>query len=180
MLLRPWRRGDERALVRHADNRKIWRNLRDRFPHPYTWRDAVEWIRHVEEQGEPTLSFAIVLGGEPVGGIGFERFTDVEQRVAEIGYWLSEEHWGKGVATEAVAAATTYAFETFEIVGCMPGCSSGTRLPAASSRKPAISSRRDCGEACSRTARRSTGCCTFDSASGRVVGATTKTGGVSK
>jgi [ribosomal protein S5]-alanine N-acetyltransferase len=115
VLLRPWRRGDEPALVKHADNRKIWRNLRDRFPHPYRWSDAEEWIRTIEDQGEPTLSFAIVLGGEPVGGIGFERFTDVEQRVAEIGYWLSEEHWGKGVATEAVAAATTYAFETFEI-----------------------------------------------------------------
>lgn len=113
--LRPWRRGDERALVRHADNPKIWRNLRDRFPHPYTWSDAVEWIRIVEGQGEPALHFAIVLDGEAIGSVGFERLADVERRVAEIGYWLGERHWGKGIATEAVITASTYAFETFEI-----------------------------------------------------------------
>jgi len=115
VLLRPWRRGDEPALVRHADNRKIWRNLRDRFPHPYTARDAEDWIRTAEGQGEPTLSFAIVLDGEPVGAVGLERFADVERRVAEIGYWLSEAHWGKGLVTEAVIAASAYAFATLDI-----------------------------------------------------------------
>jgi RimJ/RimL family protein N-acetyltransferase len=115
VLLRPWRRGDEPALVRHADNPKIWRNLRDRFPHPYRWSDAVDWIRIVEGQGEPTLHFAVVLDGEAIGSVGFERFGDVERRVSEIGYWLGEEHWGRGIATEAVIAASRYAFETFEI-----------------------------------------------------------------
>jgi len=115
VLLRPWRRGDEAALVRHADNPRIWRNLRDRFPHPYTWSDAVEWIRSVEDQGEPTLHFAIVLDGEAIGSVGLERFADVERRVAEIGYWLSEAHWGKGLATEAVVAASAYAFATLDI-----------------------------------------------------------------
>jgi ribosomal-protein-alanine N-acetyltransferase len=115
ILLRPWRRGDEPALVRHANNRKIWRNLRDRFPHPYTPSDAEEWIRSVEDQGEPTLSFAIVLDAEPVGAVGLERFSDVERRVAEIGYWLSETHWGKGFATEAVIFASAYAFAALDI-----------------------------------------------------------------
>jgi ribosomal-protein-alanine N-acetyltransferase len=109
LLLRPWRRGDEPALVKHADNRKIWRNLRDRFPHPYTSSDAEDWIRSVEDQGEPTLTFAIVLDGEPVGAVGLERFG------AEIGYWLSETRWGKGFATEAVIAASAYAFAALDI-----------------------------------------------------------------
>ena len=43
--LRAWREGDEASLVRHADNRNVWRNLRDRFPSPYTAADAKEWIR---------------------------------------------------------------------------------------------------------------------------------------
>jgi RimJ/RimL family protein N-acetyltransferase len=115
VLLRPWRRGDEPALVKHADNPKIWHNLRDRFPHPYTCSAAVEWIRAVEAQGEPTLHFAIVLDREAIGSVGLERFADVERRVAEIGYWLSETHWGKGIATEAVIAASAYAFATLDI-----------------------------------------------------------------
>jgi [ribosomal protein S5]-alanine N-acetyltransferase len=115
VLLRPWLRGDEPALVKHANNRKIWRNLRDRFPHPYTSSDAEDWIRSVEDQGEPTLNFAIVLDGEPIGAVGLERFGDVERRVAEIGYWLGEAHWGKGLTTEAVIATSTYAFTTLDI-----------------------------------------------------------------
>jgi ribosomal-protein-alanine N-acetyltransferase len=115
LLLRPWRIGDESALVHHANNRNIWRNLRDRFPNPYTLHHAVQWIRLVEAQGEPPTSFAIVLDSEPIGGIGIERFADVNRNVAEIGYWLSQEHWGKGYATEAVQRITRYAFETFDL-----------------------------------------------------------------
>ena len=115
LVLRPWRVGDESALAHHANNRRIWRNLRDRFPHPYTRGHAVEWIRLVEAQGDPPTSFAIVLAGEPIGGIGIERFVDVSRNVAEIGYWLSQEHWGHGYATEAVERTTRYAFEAFDI-----------------------------------------------------------------
>jgi ribosomal-protein-alanine N-acetyltransferase len=110
LTLRPWRAGDEKALVRHANNAKIWRNLRDRFPHPYGRRNAVDWIRRATTPGDAGLHFAIVHAGEPVGGIGLERLTDVHRGVAEIGYWLAEEHWGKGFATEALVAATAHAF----------------------------------------------------------------------
>jgi RimJ/RimL family protein N-acetyltransferase len=115
IMLRLWRRGDEAALVRHANNRNVWRNLRDHFPHPYTMADAIDWIRSVEETEGPARRFAIVREGEPIGGAGFEPFTDVHRRVAEIGYWLGEAHWGKGYGTEAVCALTDYAFRTFDL-----------------------------------------------------------------
>lgn len=114
-VLRPWRPGDEAALVRHANNRRVWRNLMDRFPHPYTARDADEWVARVQGEEGPPRSFAIVLDGEPIGGIGIERREDVSRRVAEIGYWLGESHWGNGYATEAVRELTRYAFATFDI-----------------------------------------------------------------
>jgi RimJ/RimL family protein N-acetyltransferase len=114
-VLRPWRAGDEIPLVRHANNRKVWRNLRDRFPHPYTREDARAWISRIESEAGTPVDFAIVLHDEPIGGIGLELFDDVRKRVLEIGYWLGEAHWGKGIATEAVRRMTAYAFESFDV-----------------------------------------------------------------
>ena len=97
--LRPWRRGDEPSLVRYANNRNIWRNLRDRFPHPHTAADADAWITKAEAEA-PVTSHAIVVDGETVGGVGVDLGTDVRRRSAEIGYWLGEPFWGRGIATK--------------------------------------------------------------------------------
>lgn len=113
--LRPWREGDELALVRHADNYEVWRRLRDHFPHPYARADAEWWISYTRLQNPPT-DFAIEVGGEVAGGIGLEPKSDVERRSAEIGYWLGEAFWGKGIATAAVSALTDYAFEELDLV----------------------------------------------------------------
>lgn len=112
--LRPWRRGDEPSLVRYANNRNIWRNLRDRFPHPYTAADADAWITKAEAEA-PVTSHAIVVDGETVGGVGVDLGTDVRRRSAEIGYWLGEAMWGRGIATEALKAITAEAFKRFDI-----------------------------------------------------------------
>jgi [ribosomal protein S5]-alanine N-acetyltransferase len=112
--LRPWRVGDEASLVRYADNRNVWRNHRDRFPHPYTAADADAWIKKASAE-TPATSFAIVVDGAAVGGIGIDLGTDVFRRSAEIGYWLGEPFWGRGIATEALHAMTEYAFEHFDI-----------------------------------------------------------------
>jgi RimJ/RimL family protein N-acetyltransferase len=73
-LLREWRRGDEEALVRHANNPNVSRNLREIFPHPYTPDDAIRWIAHASTK-KPTTDFAIVVDGEAAGGIGSCRWT---------------------------------------------------------------------------------------------------------
>lgn len=93
-LIREWRRGDEESLVRHANNPNVSRNMRDRFPHPYTRADADWWIGHASAQTPPT-DFAIVVDGEAAGGIGFILQADVSRRSAEIGYWLGEAFWGR-------------------------------------------------------------------------------------
>jgi RimJ/RimL family protein N-acetyltransferase len=110
--LRAWRAGDEASLLRHANNRAIWLQLRDRFPHPYTPEDARWWVQFASAQ-QPVTSLAIELQGEAVGNIGIEVRQDVERCSAEMGYWLGESVWGRGVATAAVRAATAYAFSTF-------------------------------------------------------------------
>jgi RimJ/RimL family protein N-acetyltransferase len=113
-ILRPWKAGDEESLVRNANNRAIWRNLRDAFPHPYTLADAKHWIE-IANPTSPPCNFAIVVAGEAVGGIGLILKDDVFRRSAEIGYWLGEDFWGRGIVTEAVRAVTDYAFDTFDI-----------------------------------------------------------------
>ena len=112
--LRPWKPGDEESLVRHANSRVIWRNLRDAFPHPYTLANAQHWIRSANPV-TPVTNFAIVVDGSAVGGIGLVLKDDVFRRSAEIGYWLGEEYWGRGIVTEAVHAVTDYAFATFDL-----------------------------------------------------------------
>jgi RimJ/RimL family protein N-acetyltransferase len=114
-LLRPWASGDEDALARHANNRNVWLNLRDRFPHPYTREDAARWIALCAPV-VPPQNLAIAVGSEAVGGIGLERGADVYRRTAEVGYWLGESFWGRGIATAALRRFSEYAFETFDLV----------------------------------------------------------------
>ncbi|TAK06363.1 MAG: N-acetyltransferase [Candidatus Manganitrophaceae bacterium] len=113
-MLREWLPGDEASLALHANNRNIWINLRDRFPHPYTRADARRWIR-LASVITPQTQFAMVVDGAAVGGIGFDIRRDVFRRSAEIGYWLGEPFWGRGITTEAVRAVTEYAFKNFDL-----------------------------------------------------------------
>ena len=106
--------GDEPALARHADNRKIWLNVRDRFPHPYTPADAQAWIANASAV-TPETQFAVEVEGEAVGGVGLFLQADVERYSAEIGYWIGETFWGRGLATAVVRAFTDYAFDAFEL-----------------------------------------------------------------
>ena len=109
-IVRSWRTTDAETLARHANNRKIWINLRDAFPHPYTIHDAREFIRAIRSR-TPETTFAIAVGDEAVGSIGFVLHRDVERVSAEIGYWLAEPFWGRGITAEALAATTKFAIE---------------------------------------------------------------------
>ena len=109
--VRSWLPTDVDSLARHANNWKIWLNLRDAFPHPYTKRNARDYIR-AALQRVPETSFAIAVDGDAIGSIGYVLHGDVERVSAEIGYWLGEPLWGRGVATEALIAVTRYAIAT--------------------------------------------------------------------
>jgi RimJ/RimL family protein N-acetyltransferase len=57
-----------------------------------------------------------VRDGALCGGIGFDPYTDLARRGAEVGYWLGVAHWGRGIATEALRAFTRHVFETTDLV----------------------------------------------------------------
>ena len=110
-LLRPLVPADAEPLARHANDRDVWRNLRDAFPHPYSADEARGYIAMAARR-TPQTSFGIVVDGEAAGSVSLRPGTDVERASAEIGYWLGRAHWGRGVMTDAVRAATRYAFAT--------------------------------------------------------------------
>jgi RimJ/RimL family protein N-acetyltransferase len=109
-VVRTWRRDDAAALARHANDRRIWLNLRDGFPHPYGLADAERFLAHATGPDGAHL-FAIEVEGEAAGGIGLHPGKDVERVSAELGYWLAVRHWGKGITTAAVRVVTRYAFK---------------------------------------------------------------------
>lgn len=113
LVLRPWQKGDEEALVRHADNRQVWLNLRDVFPHPYDIDAARDFIALNALRSQPPKNLAIEYAGEPIGSIGLHPLADVSRFTAEIGYWIGEAFWRRGLATEAVLRFTDYAFDEF-------------------------------------------------------------------
>lgn len=99
-VLRPWAPADKPSLVANANNYKVWRNLADAFPHPYTDADADQWLLIANSRGR-SLSFAIEVDGVAVGGIGAQAGEGIFMRTANFGYWLGEPLWGRGIMTAA-------------------------------------------------------------------------------
>jgi ribosomal-protein-alanine N-acetyltransferase len=112
--IRSWRHSDASSIARLANDRDIWLNLRDIFPHPYTREDAEEYLAVVTNR-DPETSVAIEVDGSAVGNVGMKLGTDVERANAEIGYWLGREYWGRGIVSEALALLTAHAFATLPL-----------------------------------------------------------------
>lgn len=115
LTVRDWEIADAAVLAENANDRRIWRNLRDRFPHPYALADAEAFIAMACAM-EPRTFFAIDLDGRVVGGIGYTLHDDVERIAAEIGYYVAVPYWGQGIATAALSAVTRHAFATHSIL----------------------------------------------------------------
>ena len=109
--LRKLEKTDAPRIAQLLNHKKVWDNLRDAIPFPYSLADAEFFLQMVEKQ-TPQQTFAIVADEELCGIIGLVKQTDVYSHSAEIGYWLGEAFWGKGIATQAVRMATSYGFWT--------------------------------------------------------------------
>jgi RimJ/RimL family protein N-acetyltransferase len=108
-MIRSWKMDDAPAIVKYANNKRIWRNLRDAFPHPYALSDAQDFLNKVTAH-DPACVFAISTRTEAIGGIGMVIGEDVHRYAAELGYWLAEPFWNQGIMTQAVKLIAEYAF----------------------------------------------------------------------
>jgi len=112
--IREWRNGDESELAGQADNKKIFDNVRDLFPHPYTLDEAKKWIKY-NAGIKPPENMVILVDGKVAGGIGTKKMEDVYRKNSEVGYFLGEEYWGKGIMTIALRKFVEYTFNTFKV-----------------------------------------------------------------
>lgn len=115
--IRPWQMQDAHDLAHALNNRKILDNLRDGLPYPYTEKDAAEYIASVlQADRNSTFAFAITAGGQAIGSIGAFRQPNIHFRTAELGYYIAEPHWGKGICTVAVRQICNHLFENTDIL----------------------------------------------------------------
>ncbi len=112
--IRSFKINDARSLAHHANNKNIWLQLRDVFPHPYSEKDAELFIELCLNQN-PQRNFSITINDESVGAIGFTLQQGNERFSAEIGYWLSEKYWGKGITTNVLGEMIKYGLETYNL-----------------------------------------------------------------
>ena len=113
--LRPWTMGDKESIVEQANNINVWKTLRDFFPHPYRLEDAETWIKDNITK-EPTVSFVLEVDGKVAGSIGLTPQSDVYRKNIEIGYFLGEGYWNRGIMSEAIKIMTDYIFSNFDVV----------------------------------------------------------------
>jgi RimJ/RimL family protein N-acetyltransferase len=112
--VRTLRPADARSQSHHGNNPKVWANMRDRFLRPYTESAGAKYIAHVLANDLP--SYAIDVDGTAIGGIQLTIGTDIDRICAELGYWIGEEYWGRGIATAAIQLVTPYALSTLGLV----------------------------------------------------------------
>lgn len=118
--LREFRYGDENSLQENANNTSVWNNLRNSFPNPFTINDAISWIRMNKDYQQP-VNMAITVKNKVVGGIGIVQQSDIYQLNAEMGYWLGEPYWNRGIMTEAALAMVNYTFTNFKVLRIYAG-----------------------------------------------------------
>jgi RimJ/RimL family protein N-acetyltransferase len=112
--IRPILKKDAPTIAKLGNNKKIWNNIRDAMPHPYHLKDAESFIAS-KEKDKPNTTFGITINDNLCGLIGLEIQKDIYRKSAELGYWLGESYWGKGLASEAVKLVVKHGFEHFDI-----------------------------------------------------------------
>ena len=115
--IRKWKLTDAKDIAVALSNKKIQDNLRDGLPYPYSEQDGIDFISSMLSANEDeTFAFAIILDDKAIGSIGVFRQQNIHRQTAEMGYYIAEEYWGKGIMTDAVKQICHYVFENSDIL----------------------------------------------------------------
>ncbi len=113
--LRSWMLKDADSFTKYANNRAIWLNMRDEFPHPFTRQDADRLIAHANSDADG-LYLAIANELEAVGSISLQIHNDIRRYSGVLSYWVGQPCWGQGLATAAIEAVSDYALSQLGLV----------------------------------------------------------------
>ena len=115
--IRKWELSDAKDLAAALSNKKVQDNLRDGLPYPYTEQDGKEFISAMLSADESeTFAFAITVDNMVIGSISIFRQGNIHRQTAELGYYIAEEYWSKGIMTEAVKQICEYVFAKSDII----------------------------------------------------------------
>jgi len=115
--IRKWEMSDARDLAEALSNTKVQDNLRDGLPYPYTEQDGKDFISDMLAADEnKTFAFAVTADSKVIGSIGVFRQQNIHRQTAELGYYIAEEYWGRGLMTEAVTQVCRHVFENSDII----------------------------------------------------------------
>ena len=115
--IRKWMLSDVADLTAAISNKKVQDNLRDGIPYPYTEQDGVDFISAMLSADEnDTFAFALTVDEKVIGSIGVYRQENIHRQTAELGYYIAEEYWGKGIMTEAIKQICQYVFQKSDIL----------------------------------------------------------------
>jgi RimJ/RimL family protein N-acetyltransferase len=113
-VLRKFESSDTPLIAQLANDRDVWLNLRDRFPHPYELAHGEAFVASAAKEDPPT-NLAVCVDNRAVGSVGIILGKDIDRVSAEIGYWIGKPYWGRGITSAALHAATEYAITTFQL-----------------------------------------------------------------
>lgn len=112
--LRKLKLSDAERFATLANTKNIWQFMRDSFPYPYSKNEAIQFIDYCNEHTENHI-FGIMYKNELVGATGLHAQDDINRYSMELGYWLGEAYWNKGIATQTVALILQYGFDNLDI-----------------------------------------------------------------
>ena len=112
--LRPFSKADIKSIVKYANNKNVAAGLREIFPSPYTKDDARWWIEHGQFEAN-SYNLAIAYQSECIGSVGIGLVEGLDENTVEMGYWLGEPYWGRGIATFAIKLMTDKVFTQFKL-----------------------------------------------------------------
>ena len=118
LYLRPLKSSDAESIAKYANNKNVWINLTDMFPHPYSVNDAVSFINSQKEIKPPQV-FAIIYKNIAVGTVGLSSNTENKELCCDLGYWIGEEFWNKGIMTRVIKKMVKFGFKTYKTVDCI-------------------------------------------------------------
>lgn len=115
--IRKWKLSDAENLAAALSNKKVQDNLRDGLPYPYTEQDGIDFISAMlSADKNDTFAFAVTIDDKAIGSIGVFRQSNIHRLTVELGYYIAEEYWGKGIMTEAVKQICEYVFNMSDII----------------------------------------------------------------
>ncbi len=115
--IRKWKMSDTKELAEALANPNVLDNMRDGLLYPYTENEESYFLWNMmSADDDKTFAYAIEIDGKAVGNIGVFRQENMHRRTAELGYYLAEEYWGRGIMTESVKWICNYVFEKSDII----------------------------------------------------------------